>query len=320
VLKRSQNVTDNWRSLVIAGTLIAAGTGTSAAEEPLKTSVSGAGIVADLYTPASTGHKKLAAIIVLGGSEGGLGAGAAQEAQLIASHGYVVLQLAYFDGPGLPKELALIPLEYFKTAIDWLRAQPNVDSNRIGLEGTSIGGEVALVVASHYPQIKAVAAAVPSSVVWPGISHSSTSPPSTFTLAGQPLADLPYGWNGRTTSIYDLYAIGLSVLSQHPGAVIPVERINGPIILICGENDKLWPSCLMVEQVAHRLKAKGFRHAVELLKYTDAGHGAFGPPASPGSDRIKMLGSLGGSGEGNQAARLDDWPKVMAFMDRALKP
>ena len=290
----------------------------AAAAEPLKTAVNERGLAADLYVPAKPQGAQLPAIIVLGGSEGGLGAGAAHEAQLIAAHGYVVLQLAYFDAPGLPKDLGLIPLEYFKTAIDWLSAHPGVDPQRIGIEGTSIGGEVALVVASHYPHIRAVAAAVPSSVVWPGISRTSASPASTFTLAGKPLADLPYGWNGPTTSIYDLYAKGLPAIGKHPDAIISVERINGPIILVCGEKDVLWPSCLMTEQIARRLKAHAFKYSVKQLKYADAGHAAFGPPEPHGSDKIQKLAALGGTGAGNQAARLDDWPKVMAFMDAAL--
>jgi len=281
--------------------------------------VNEAGFVADLYVPADLKADRRPAVIVLGGSEGGLSAGAAHDAQLIAAHGYVVLQLAYFDAPGLPKELGLIPLEYFKNAIDWLRSRPKVDSHRIGIEGTSIGGEVALVVASHYQKIKAVVAAVPSSVVWPGISQTNRSPPSTFTLAGQPLPDLPYGRDTHFTSIYDLYAKGLLALDQHPDAIIPVEHINGPVMLVCGEQDTLWPSCPMVQQVANRLKAKGFSHPVTLLKYSDAGHAVFGPPEPDGSEKIQKLAAYGGTPEGNQAARLDDWPKVMAFMDAALK-
>jgi dienelactone hydrolase len=288
------------------------------AADPQKTAVNERGLVADLYVPANLKGAKAPAIIVLGGSEGGLGAGAAHDAQLIASHGYVVLQLAYFDAPGLPKDLGLIPLEYFKTAIDWLGAHPGVDPHRLGIEGTSIGGEVALVVASYYPDIKAVAAAVPSSVVWPGISRSSAAPPSTFTLAGKPLPDLPYGWSGPATSIYDLYAKGLSAIGEHPDAVISVERINGPIILVCGGKDMIWPSCLMTEQITRRLKAHGFKYSVKQLKYAEAGHAAFGPPEPRGSDKIQKLAALGGTGAGNEAARLDDWPKVMAFMDAAL--
>jgi uncharacterized protein len=288
------------------------------ATEPVASSVNERGIVGNLYLPDTVEGERLPAIIVLGGSEGGLGAGAAQDARLIALHGYVVLQVAYFDAPGLPKELGLIPLEYFKTAIDWLGSQSHVDPQRIGIEGTSVGGEVALVVASRYPEIKAVVAAVPSSVVWPGISHTSASPPSTFTLAGKPLADLPYGWNGPATSVYDLYAKGLIAVSQHPDAIIPVERINGPIMLVCGEKDMIWPSCPMAQQVTNRLQARHFRYPVNFLKYADAGHAAFGPPQLPDSDKMHKLAALGGTAEGNQAARMEDWPKAMAFMDAAL--
>ena len=111
---------------------------TKPAPESIMTSVTANGLVADLYRPAGV-RSRLPAIILLGGSEGGLGAAAARDARLIAQHGYAVLQLAYFDAPGLPKHLGLIPLEYFKTAIDWLSAQPSVDPHRIGVEGGSIG-------------------------------------------------------------------------------------------------------------------------------------------------------------------------------------
>src|SRR5579864_8690681 len=86
--------------LPILAALLAASIAVAA--EPLKTTVNERGLVADLYVSAEFKGTKVPAMIVLGGSEGGLGAGAAHDAQMIASHGYVVLQLAYFDAPGLP--------------------------------------------------------------------------------------------------------------------------------------------------------------------------------------------------------------------------
>ena len=247
-----------------------------------------------------------------------MGKPAARDGRLIAQHGYAVLQVAYFDAPGLPKDLALIPLEYFKTAIDWLRARPDGDPDRIGIVGGSIGGEVALSVASHYPEIRAIVAAMPSGVVWPGIIHSPGEPPSTFTLAGKPLPYLPYGMPFST--VYNLYAKGLLALGQHKNAIIPVERINGPVMLICGKSDTLWPSCPMSEQVVARLKAKNFRYSVKLLEYPDAGHGVFGKPFDPNSAGFAALPKEGGSAKGNNAARRDSWARAMAFLDAALKP
>jgi dienelactone hydrolase len=286
------------------------------ASDIVTTPVTANGLVGALYTPAgATG--RLPAIIILGGSEGGMGAPSARDGKLIAAHGYAVLQLAYFDAPGLPKDLGLIPLEYFKTGIDWLRAQPNVDPDRVGIVGASIGGEVALAVASHYPEIKVAVAAVPSNVVWPGIIHTKGEPPSTFTLHGQPLPFLPYG--GPFTTVYNLYANGLLALDQHKDAIIPVERINGPVMLVCGKSDKLWPSCPMSEQADARLKAEHFGHPVELLEYADGGHYVFGQPKDPNSPDFAGLAGEGGTPEGNQAGRQDSWTRAMAFLDAALK-
>jgi uncharacterized protein len=286
------------------------------APEPIKTSVTTNGLVAALFVPADA-KGPLPAIIILGGSEGGMGAASARDGRAVAQHGYATLQLAYFDAPGLPKDLALIPLEYFKTAIDWLRTQAGVDPKRIGIVGGSIGGEVALTVASHYREIRVVVATMPSSVVWPGIVHAQGEPPSTFTLASKPLPFLPYGY--PFISVYNLYAKGLLALDQHRDAIIPVERINGPVMLVCGKSDSLWPSCPMSEQVDARLKSEHFTHSVQLLEYQDAGHAVFGQPRSSDDPNIADLTKEGGSIEGNQTARRDSWTRAMAFIDAALK-
>ncbi|MEO6923694.1 MAG: acyl-CoA thioester hydrolase/BAAT C-terminal domain-containing protein [Bryocella sp.] len=285
---------------------------------PIKSRVNANGLVADLYLPE--GAASVPAIIVLGGSEGGLGRGAAQEAQLVSEHGYAVLHLAYFGTLGLRAKLELIPLEYFKKAIDWLRSQPSIDPREIGIIGTSVGAEAALRIAAQYPEIKAVVAAAPSSVIWPGIDMTGRQAQASFTLANKPLSDLPYGWSGSFKGVYALYADGLKDLDEHRDAIIPVERINGPVLLVCGAADSLWPSCAMAHQIEARLRTKEFKHKVQVLKYEDAGHGVFGPPEQASGAKLRMLGSLGGSAEGNNAARTEAWPLALSFMDSALKP
>jgi dienelactone hydrolase len=83
------------------------------APEPIKSSVATNGLVAVLFVPADA-KGPLPAIIILGGSEGGMGAASARDGRVIAQHGYVTLQLAYFDAPGLPKGLGFDSVGVFQ--------------------------------------------------------------------------------------------------------------------------------------------------------------------------------------------------------------
>ena len=88
-------------------------------------------------------------ILVLGGSGGGLDE---PLAALLASHGYTTLALAYFASPGLPPEMREIPLEYFKSAIDWMIAQGGATrAGQIAVVGMSRGAELALQLAATFP-------------------------------------------------------------------------------------------------------------------------------------------------------------------------
>ncbi|HEV8434327.1 MAG TPA: acyl-CoA thioester hydrolase/BAAT C-terminal domain-containing protein, partial [Thermoanaerobaculia bacterium] len=144
------------------------------------------GLVGELYLPPGEG--KHPGVIVVSGSGGGIPPAAGQ-AGGIASRGYVVLALAYFGVRGLPSSLSYIPLEYFATALDWLRAQPSVDPERIAIVGISRGAELALLLASSIPTIHAVVAYVPSSVVISGCCSGRGEP--AWTVGGKPVAYVP---------------------------------------------------------------------------------------------------------------------------------
>jgi dienelactone hydrolase len=100
------------------------------------------------YTPADA-DRDMPAVVVLGGSKGGLRIAAFAKA--FASYGYPALALAYFKAPGLPSELRRIPLEYFERAIRFARRQPGV--KRVVVAGGSRGGEAALLLGSTYPDL-----------------------------------------------------------------------------------------------------------------------------------------------------------------------
>lgn len=121
------------------------------------------------------GTARRPAIIVLGGSEGGDWF-ARSMAPRLASHGYAVLGLPYYASPfapakgleSLPKAFVDIPVDRLEQARDWLAQRDDVDAGRIGVYGVSKGAEFALIAATRFEWINAVAAIVPTDVVWEG--------------------------------------------------------------------------------------------------------------------------------------------------------
>jgi hypothetical protein len=274
------------------------------------------GVFANFFLAKTSGKRP--AILLLGGSEGGLQAGSGGPIKPLVAEGYDVLYLCYFGCPGTPPQLANVPLETFDRGLAFLRAQPGVDPKRIAVVAGSKGAEAALLVASRDRELRAVVAGMPSSVAWPGIVNSVAMQPS-WTSGGAPVPFLPYAFASYAKrGVFGLYSDALPTIPQHPEAVIPVERIGARILLICGEADALWPSCPMADQISDRLTSKG-RPAATVLRYTDAGHQVFGPPVDKTKPR-EWLASLGGSADGNAAARDDSWPKAVAFLRAVLRP
>jgi dienelactone hydrolase len=286
-----------------------------------ETSVTADGMVGAFFRPTNV-EKPIPAVLVLGGSEGGLNTAVTTEARLIAQHGMASLQLAYFGIAPLPETLQLIPVEYFTRAIHWLQTQPGIDPARIAILGTSVGGEASLLIASHDPSVRAVVAAVPSGIVWEGIGPWGVAKPaSSFTWQGQALPDLPYP-TGGSGATFDRYAVGLNSLPRHRDAIMPLSRINGPIMMICGGRDVVWPSCPMVAMAAAQLKAAQFAHPVAVFAFPHAGHAVFGPPAipaEPSNAAFADLGSLGGTATTNNAARTVAWPAFFTFLNQAFR-
>jgi uncharacterized protein len=280
------------------------------------------GVLANYYPPAGAG--KRAGVLLLGGSEGGLGPGMGRMAKNLQAKGFAVLQVSYFAAPGQPPKLERVPLETFDRALDWFKAQPEVDPGRLAIVGGSKGAEAALIVATRHPELKAVVAGMPSSVAWQGIdwnivSMILTPPDGSWSLAGKPIPFLPYAQPKRYGGpVADIYIASLETLTQHQDAIIPIENTRAPVLLVCGKQDTLWPACPMAEQVKARAEENG-GPAVTILAYDNAGHAVMGLPVDKSNPSYDRLDNLGGTDEGNNAAREDGWPKIIAHLEAALK-
>lgn len=277
------------------------------------------GLIANFY-PATTTDAPGPAVLMFGGSEGGLSEGVARDAEALRAEGFSVLQLSFYRSEGQEQNLELIPLERFDRGLDWLLARAEVDPDRVGIFGTSKGAEAALIMASRRPEIDAVVAIVPSSVSWAGINwdFDGREPEASWSLDGEAYPALPYGAFDYQTGVYSLYANGLKAVGEHEEAVIAVEESEAPMLLICGGLDALWPSCPMAEAIEARAEAMGGSE-VTVLAYPDAGHGAGGlPPETLDPEAADEPLDWGGTRRANRAAQADNWPKTVEFLKETL--
>jgi dienelactone hydrolase len=257
-----------------------------------------------LFLPAEAGPRP--AVLVVGGSDGGT---PLRRAAWLASHGYVALALCYFKCEGRPENLENIPLEYFGEALVYLMHRPEVDGQRLAVMGTSRGGELALQLGSMYPALKAVVAYVPANVRYSACCGFMVPRPS-------------WTWKGKALA----YAAprDRDDLAEKAAATIFVEQTHGPILMIGGEDDYVWPSAEMVTAAAERLRHAHFEFPVTVLKYPHAGHRAGMPEILPTWNegiprpRVGTPAGVGGSAEGNAESTLDAIPKVLGFLAEAL--
>jgi acetyl esterase/lipase len=296
--------------------------------EVIRTEVREKGLAGTFFRPAGKGRSP--GVIMLGGSGGGL---FEPSAALLASRGYAVFALAYFNYEKLPTNLVEIPLEYFETALDWMRAQESVQGDRLAVMGMSRGGELALLLGATFPKIKAVVAHVPSHVVWPGYSaDSKDNGRPAWTYKGKPvpyMSTMPDRELVKLASIADpavgtpFFALSLANTDAVRQAAIPVERIQGPVLLISGEDDKLWPSAYMANQVMKRLAEHKHPYPDKHFPYKGCGHmiGIPNMPA-PSSRSIhpvsKVEMEMGGTPEPTAFAAWHSRQRVLEFLEKNL--
>jgi len=282
----------------------------------------------ELFTPAGPGPHPL--VVYMNGSSGGVNA---PRAALFAARGYQCLALAIFNYEGRPRYLNDMPLEYFERALTWARRSLRPRDGFVALSGISRGGETALLVASHYPDlVSAVVAYVPSSVTHGVVSAGAPQTgrdAQVWTRGGQPL---PHLWQDNRCANWDAaYAADPPYRQTHAfmsatrdaqaveRARIPIERYPGPVMLVSASDDGFWPSTAYSEMVVRRRQAAGdlpTRHHV----CEGAGHHVHYPylPSTLICKPHAMSGLLldgGGTPAANATGNENSYHAVLAFLD-----
>ncbi|HEX9328149.1 MAG TPA: acyl-CoA thioester hydrolase/BAAT C-terminal domain-containing protein [Reyranella sp.] len=288
------------------------------------------GLVGWLFLPP--GEPK-GAVIVLGG-----GGGTIDEywGAMLASHGYAALNLAYFNQPGLPRGLVNIPLEYFDNAIRWMRKQPWLGNRLLAVWGPSRGGELALLLGATFPDINAVAAWVPSGVMFWGIGPNDAGDDrASWTFRGKPLpylqqdnpfaATVPALERDRPIAYAPIYRSHLQDRHAVERATIAVEQIRGPVQLVSGADDQMWPSAELADIAFHRLQEHRHPYPFRHLKFDRAGHQIL-IPHGPRTVLVSSMGvvgfegylySQGGTAKDNADAGAAAWRDLLAFLAEA---
>jgi pimeloyl-ACP methyl ester carboxylesterase len=284
------------------------------------------GIHGFLWDPGD-GHRH-PGVMVLGGSEGGLGLPDA--AVLLASRGFTAMSLAYFGDEGLPSTLQGIPMEYFGKALEWMGARPETDPKFVGVFGVSRGAEGALQFAAMHSEVKAVVARSPSHVRWEGGTARQLPGGPAWTYRGQPLPYVPiriplwsaaqYLWDyivGDPVRQAPLLMHNLEVFGNTDSVEIPAENIHGPVLLVSGKDDQIWPSSWMATRLMERLRRNGHPYPDEHLSYGNAGHWIPCTYLPTAGERRTMKRTIGGTPEGTALAQADSWPKILHFLRKA---
>jgi dienelactone hydrolase len=277
-------------------------------------------VKAHLYLPV--GSARLPLVIVLGGSEGGYDD---LRASMLASRGFATMTIAYFGVPGTPAELFEVPVEVVERGLAWAARHPRIDSARVAIMGTSKGAELALVSASRIPGLCAVVANAPTDAVAQGIDRNGRSrATSSWTWRGQPLPfvrqvpppefESQFREHGPPYRLRILHEASRRDTASLHASQIAVEKVNGPILLLSGEDDQLGPSSEQAESIIARLKARGFRHSAEHLRFADAGHQILLPYLPTPPRNTAQFWAMGGTSEGYLRADVASWARTLEFL------
>ena len=213
-------------------------------------------------------------VITMSGSEGGL-EHAGKLAKYLQDNGIPALAFGYFKTKHSVKSLNKIELENIKAAIEWLKKQ---GYEKIGIEGCSKGAEYAAAAAIAYPELSCVILKIPSWFYGEGMDKTVPSGASSWTCEGKELPFTPY----KTRKLpvmkemmknreYNIIAINTGK-KINPDSIIPIEKIQAPVLMFSTEVDTIWPSKESCEKMEERLNANHFAYPHKHICFKHMSH------------------------------------------------
>jgi hypothetical protein len=197
----------------------------------------------------------------------------------------------------------------------------------------SRGGELSLILAARWPELKAVVADVPSVYVWGG--NGLTDGPA-WTSGGQPVpwihqhgsmaAPVPEPGGGTAYSETPMFLDDLSKATpdEVDAGRTRVESAGASIAMFAAGADAMWPSCPFSQVAMDALVSSGHAatHTDIIECYPDAGHAmqAIGLPTTQSQFFPSDFGdeALGGTPEGDAHAGRLRHNALRVFLEKTL--
>ncbi|XP_055496770.1 acyl-coenzyme A thioesterase 1-like isoform X1 [Leucoraja erinacea] len=260
-----------------------------------------------LFVPPGSGP--FPGVICLHTINGGVGE---NKASLLANHGFITLALAYLNYEDLPKSATNLDLEYFSEAVNFLKQHPKVKRPGIGAVGISKGGDVVLSMATFLPDVRAaviINGCNASAIIGMHFKNKVISAGVGYSLSRMRVED------SGVANIVDI------MNEVNKESLIPVEKAEGTILFVVGDEDKNWKSTNYANEAIKRMKKHG-NEKFDLLTYQGAGH-YLEPPYFPFCyasyhSVARMYTMWGGNAKDHAFAQEDMWPKVQSFLKKTL--
>jgi dipeptidyl aminopeptidase/acylaminoacyl peptidase len=233
----------------------------------------------DVFRPEGLADDDLLPTVVLSHGWGGTKHGSRRPAAAFAQAGYIALTISFrswggSEGPmilldGLPeldesneatvrvrfvREVVdpLAWLEDFRAALDFVEGEPNVDTERIGIWGTSYGGGMVVWTAANDPRPAAVVSQVGGMGV-PWAEMQAVAKSRAIDIARGDMEPIPQGADSTPGLRGTPHFAHMSLYN----AVAEAHKITAPTLLIDAENEELFDRRDHGQRVYEILRAKG---------------------------------------------------------------
>ena len=197
-----------------------------------------------------------------------------------------------------------------------------------------MGGTTPLLIASHYPEITGVIAVSGRGIL--SLEEYSCKEQgflcSPYSFQGKPLPYMqtqfppPRKESSQTSYFLNVYLSSLFRLTEEEieKTFIQVEKINGPILMFAGLDDRRAGSAILSDIAYKRLATHSFSFPYQLITYSGVGHliGTYALPYTPATNMnffippLNTLYNIGGIPKCNADATIDCWKQTFKFLEQ----